>query len=254
MTSPRRLPETREWAAGISKPTINLYLFDIRENAVLKNPSPWMVRGGPNNTAIKSRPDVRVDVNYNITAFANAVQDEHRLLNRVMTTLFQYPVIPEDLLQGQVSGQEIPAVIGQASAVIQSPADYWGVLDNDIKPSIDYRLTVRLDLSQELSVGLVLTSQVKVGRKINARVITDVDELPFHIGGKLYREGDPEGGVPAATLTLLERALDVVTGSDGRYSFSGVPAGHYTLIISAPGTDDQARTLQVPSNNYDVVI
>ena len=245
---------TREWAAGISKPTINLYLFDLRENTELKNPAPWTVQRGPNNTAIKSRPHVRVDVNYLITAFANSVEDEHRLLNRAMVTLFQHPVLPENLLQGQVSGQEIPTVTGQASTILQSPADYWGALDNDIKPSIDYRVTVCLDLNQELSVGLALTSQVKVGHKINGRVMTNVDELPFHIGGKLYREEDPEGGIPAATVTLLERALDAVTGGDGRFSFGGVPAGHYTLVISAPGTDEQTRTLQVPSTNYDVGI
>ena len=56
---------SRDWAAGVSKPTLNLYLYDIRECHDLKNPSPWVTRPGPNNTAIKSRPDVRVDLTYN---------------------------------------------------------------------------------------------------------------------------------------------------------------------------------------------
>ncbi|MBI2930806.1 MAG: DUF4255 domain-containing protein [Planctomycetes bacterium] len=59
----------------------------------LKNPVAWNVRPGPNNTAIKSRPDVRVDLTYRITAFASAVEDEHRLLARVLLTLFQHPLL-----------------------------------------------------------------------------------------------------------------------------------------------------------------
>ena len=62
---------TREWAASISKPTVNAYLYDIRENQELRVPTPWKVQRGPDNTAIKSRPDVRLDLTYSITAFAN---------------------------------------------------------------------------------------------------------------------------------------------------------------------------------------
>ena len=245
---------TREWAAGISRPTINLYLFDIRENVELKNPTPWTVQRGPNNTAIKSRPDIRVDVNYSITAVASAIEDEHRLLNRVLLALSQHPVLPEELLQGLVSGQEIFTYVANPSGIMQSPADYWGALDNDIKPSIAYRATVRLDLAQEISVGLALTSQIRVGYKVNGNAPVNVEELPFHIGGTIYEGGDPETGVPAAMVTLVERALDAITGADGRYSFSGVPAGQYNLVISPPGIDELTRVIQVPSQNYDIGI
>ena len=245
---------SREWAAGISRPTIDLYLFDIRENTELKNPAPWMVQRGPNNTAIKSRPDIRVDVNYNITAVASAIEDEHRLLNRVLLILSQHPVLPEELLQGLVSGQEVFTYVANPSGIMQSPADYWGALDNDIKPSIAYRATVRLDLAQEISVGLALTSQLKVGYKVNGNGLGSMEELPFHIGGRVYQGGDPESGVRAARVTLVERALDAITGADGRYSFSGVPAGQYSLVISPPGIDELTRVIQVPSENYDIGI
>lgn len=244
----------REWAAGISRPTINLYLFDLRENTELKNPVAFMVKRGPNNTAIKTRPDIRVDVNYNITAFATAIEDEHRLLNRVLLTLSQHPILPEELLQGLVAGQEVITYVANPIGIMQSPSDYWGALDNDIKPSIDYRATVRLDLAQEISVGLALTSQFKVGYKANGKGLRNVEELPFHIGGKVYEGGNPEIGVPAAKVTLLERALDAITGADGRYSFSGLPAGQYSLLISLPGVDELTRIIQVPSDNYDVGI
>ena len=245
---------SREWAAGVSKPTVNLYLYDIRECNDLKNPAPWTTRPGPNNTAIKSRPDVRIDLTYCVTAFANAVEDEHRLLTRTLITLFQYPNLPPELLQGAVGGQEIRTFTAQPDGVIQSPADFWGALDNDIKPSIDYRVTLRIHLNQEIPVGLALTSQFKLGLKANGSGAVKVRELPFQIGGRIHQSGDPEQGISGASVTLLERALDATTDDTGRYTFSGVPAGSYTLVISAPGVEEERREIQVPSGSYDVSI
>ena len=105
-----------------------------------------MAHRAPNNTTIKSRPDVRLDLTYCVTAFANAVEDEHRLLARALVTLFQYPNLPPELLQGAVAGQEIRTFAAQADGVMQSPAEFWGSMDNDLKPSIDYKVTLKIDL------------------------------------------------------------------------------------------------------------
>jgi hypothetical protein len=243
---------TREWAAGISKPTVNLYLYDLRENMQLKDPAPWKVKRGPNNTAIKTRPDVQVDISYNITAFASTVEDEHRLLGRVLVTLLQHPVLPEDILQGAIVGQEIRTFAARPSSIIQGPADYWGALDNDIRPSIDYRLTVRVDLSQETSVGLALTSQLKVGQIDRRNGSAEHEELPLRFGGRVSQGDNAETGIPGVKVTLLERALDTVTDAEGRYSFSVVPAGQYTLVISAPGMDERRQQIEIPGGSYDV--
>ena len=243
---------TRDWSASISKPTVNLYLYDVRENLEIRNPVPWQVRPGPNNTAIKSRPDVKVDVSYNITAFATTIEDEHRLLSRVLLTLFQHPVLPNELLQGVVAEQEIQTSTAKSSGVFQSPTDYWGALDNDIRPSVDYRLTFRMDLSQEISVGIVLTSQFKVGQIDRKDGTVEFEDLPYQIGGRIHQSGDPEAGIPDVSVTLLERALDTITDDTGRYTFAGVPPGQYTLVISAPDMDERREQIEVPNGSYDV--
>jgi hypothetical protein len=244
---------TREWAAGRTKPTINAYLFDVRENTELRNPSPWAVRPGPNNTAIKRRPEVRVDLTYRITAFANAVEDEHRLLARALLTLLQNPVFPSELLQGEAAGQEINTEVAQPHGLIQSPADYWSVVDNDMRPSIDYKLTLRLDPNQEISVGLVLTSQIKLGLSANGDRPDVLEEMPLQIGGRVHDSADPAKGLAGATVTLVERGEKAVTDSQGRYIFRNVPPGTYNLLVSAPGVE-QRREIQVPSGGYDVPV
>ncbi|MCH8282863.1 MAG: DUF4255 domain-containing protein [Chloroflexi bacterium] len=244
---------TRDWAAGISKPTVNLYLYQILENLELKDPSGWQVRRGNNNTAIKSRPLVRVDLTYMVTAWANAIEDEHRLLSRVILTLLQYPVLPEELLVGTVAGQEIRTFTAQPNG-IKSPADYWGAMDQDIKASFEFKATVAMDLSQEITVGLVLTRRLRVGELENGKLGIPMQDLSHQIGGRVYSGGDPNSGVSGASVTLLERALDTTTDEEGRYSFAGVPPGTYTLVINAPDTAEHRREIQVPDGSYDTGI
>ena len=201
---------------GVSKPTVNLYLYDIRENTELRDPTPWKVRTGPNNTAVKSRPEPRIDLTYSITAFANASEDEHRLLSRILLTLFQHPVMPEEVLRGAVSGQEIRASVAQAGGVMQTPADYWGALDNDIRPAIDYRLTVRLDLSQEITAGMVLTSTFKVQQVVDGGVVAGSREPSHQIGGRIHRRDGDAAGAGAANHDRRRRALHLQPHTRGR--------------------------------------
>ena len=50
---------TREWAGSISKPTVNLYLYDVRENSQKRNPTPWTIRKGA--TAVKAAGTIHTD-------------------------------------------------------------------------------------------------------------------------------------------------------------------------------------------------
>lgn len=184
-----------------------------------------------------------------VTAWANAIEDKHRLLSRVLLTLFEHPVLSQELLQRAVGGQEIPTAVAQPDGLIRSPADYWGALDNDIKASFDYRVTVTMGLNQEITTRLVLTKRVQVGPPQDGW-----REEALQIGGKVYLRDDPTVGVSGAAVTLVERALDATTDEEGRYQFSGVPSGRYTLVVSATEMEEERREIQVPGDSYDVGI
>jgi Pvc16 N-terminal domain len=57
---------TADWAAGVAKPTLNMFLYDVRENHELRNNQRYLARSG--NLAIERRAPVRVDLTYLITA------------------------------------------------------------------------------------------------------------------------------------------------------------------------------------------
>ena len=204
------------------------------------------------NTAVMSRPDFRVDLTYRITAFANAIEDEHRLLSRVLLTLLQYPIMPQSILHGLVEGQDIQTFTARPDGLVQTPADYWGALDNDIKPSIDYQLITRVNLNQEHSTGLALTSTFRIGATDGKARPSEFNEIPLTFGGKIHEAADPEAGIEGVNVTLLERALDAVTDSLGRYRFGGVPPGTYTLVVSSPYIEERREQIEVPGASYDI--
>lgn len=70
----------REWSGTISKPTVNIYLYDIHENRDLRA-NDWAIVHN-NGRATKSKQLVRIDRSYTyiVTIWTNDTTDQHRLL------------------------------------------------------------------------------------------------------------------------------------------------------------------------------
>src|SRR5262245_28058313 len=89
----------RDWSKGISRPTLNCYLFDIRENRELRQHGRDTVSQGTRGV-VWQRPPMRFDLTYLVTAWTQAVEDEHRLLWHALQTLTRFETIPREHLQG----------------------------------------------------------------------------------------------------------------------------------------------------------
>src|SRR5262249_4707904 len=93
-----------------TQPTIDLFLYDIRENMELRSSEPTYERLSTQVRIIP--PPLRVACSYLITAWpasgADLVLQEHRLLSQVLQVLSRYPTIPTTFLKGKLIGQEPP--------------------------------------------------------------------------------------------------------------------------------------------------
>lgn len=156
----------REWTASVSKPTVNLYLYDIRENYELRAYE-WNVERNNDRTATKRQAPLRIDLSYLVTAWTNDVGDEHRLLWRVLATMSRHPSLPEELLQGKLKEQEleIRTSTAQPDGFFKNPADFWSALDNQIKPSINYLVTLPLDLEMMETAPVVLEKELRMKQR-----------------------------------------------------------------------------------------
>jgi len=239
----------REWAASISKPTINVYLYDIRENHQLRG-TEFAITRDENGNATRKKNASRVDLSYLITVWTSDIVDEHHLLWRVLLTLFRYPELPEDVLAGQMLHQEYPikTSAAQPDGLFNNPADFWSALDNEIKPSINYVVTVPLDLAVAFTAPMVRAKTLDF-RPPN----TDAERL-VQITGIVYEEGKPTHGIPEAKVVAKEAGMTAITDNQGRYYFSKLTPGKHTFKILVAGKKVRETSVIVPGTSYDLEV
>lgn len=131
---------TKEWSTGVNRPTLNLFLYDIRENLELR--SNQRLRSGNGGAVTVSPAPVRIDLCYMITAWTADVSDEHLLLGRVLTTLLRFPLLPADVLRGALTNQPFAmrAWIAQSERT-PNPWDFWGNVEHRMKAGLNFVLT-----------------------------------------------------------------------------------------------------------------
>ena len=255
----------REWSSRISRPTLNLFIYDLHENNKLRMSKQWRIESNGDGTATQRRPPVRTDIHYMTTAWAADSGDEHRLLARTLLVLLRLPSLPEDLLPESLQNQPtpIPIEVAQPEALVNA-TDIWSVLDNEMRLAIAFTITVSLDPYMPVTEPLVRTSELRVGQAIGPAVPfgaamesrpTTVAEWGgrdefWTIGGNLRSERPIED----LGLTLVERGLQVPILPGGRFTIGGLRAGQYTLEVRIEGGKAERHRITVPAPDYDIEV
>lgn len=239
----------REWSASISKPTVNIYLYDVRENHQLRG-TEWVVTKDENGKATKKKNPSRVDISYLITVWAHDIVDEHRLLWHALMTLFRYPELPDNVLSGQLIESPCPikATTAQPDGLFNNPADFWSALDNEIKPSINYVVTLPLDTDVAFTAPMVRTKIIEV-KPPDASA-----ERLVQVGGIVHETGKPKQGLPEVKVVAKEARMTAMTDAQGRYSFSKLNLGKHTFQVLVSGKKIQETAVTVPSASYDLEV
>jgi hypothetical protein len=239
----------REWTASISKPTINAYLYDIRENRELRG-TEWFVQRDQNGMATRKKNPSRIDLSYLITIWTNDVEDEHRLLWHVLLTLFRYPVFPEDILAGQLADQVYPikTTAAQPDGLFSNPADFWTALDNELKPSINFVVTLPLD------TDLAFTAPVVKTKRIDFKAPDSEKERLIQVAGVVHEAGKPSQVISRARVVAKEARMTAETDDHGRYAFPRLAEGKHTLQVLVSGKKVQEASITIPSANYDLEV
>ena len=145
------------WRRTINRLTLNCYLYEIHENRELRTNEPILRRSTDGKKAARVRPPIRIDCSYCITAWSAATKDavleEHQLLSEVLLVLLRNETIPKAVLQGTLVGQipPFPTVIAHSGGTKNLP-EFWSALDQKLKPSLNYVVTLAL-LLQPLDAG-----------------------------------------------------------------------------------------------------
>ena len=137
----------RDWSARVSQPTLNIYLYDVRENKALRQTRPmWERFEDENGNMVQRRRPVRMDLHYMVTAWATEAEDEHQLLSGALMALLRYANLPEEILPTRLREQPVPIPIMIAQYdEMRNPSDVWSALDNEVRPSVVCIITLSVN-------------------------------------------------------------------------------------------------------------
>lgn len=265
----------REWSGRLTRPTINCFLYDVRENVKLRTIG-WATKKS-GDVGTRARGPLRFDVTYQVTAWARAREDEHRLLWRILVALVRNNPLPEELLQGLMKEQpmQVPTAVAQPEQMPGNIGDLWQGLDNPIHPSLTYVVTLCLDPDVAFSAPLLfkpprVDSNMPPGMQAAgsnaaatgagagtagaaAAAAGGPPKGPV-IGGIVWDTEHPGEPMAGALVTLRETGGRVLTREDGGFFFTGVPLGKVTLTVRAAGREERTFEAFAPSLGVQVEI
>jgi hypothetical protein len=137
---------TTDWAARRTGPTVNVYLYDIRENLSRRTTGEKRILNDEGRVEAIAQPPRFYRLAYLITAWTQRPEDEHRLLSAVLSTVIADNRLPVRYLTGSLSDLSIPIEMNMALPAPddRSVSDVWTALGGELKPSLDLVVTAPL--------------------------------------------------------------------------------------------------------------
>ncbi len=149
---------TKDWAARRNAPTVDLYLYDLREDLRRRERGQINEYDGRGRVVGRHLPPRWFKLSYLVTAWTQRPEDEHRLLSALMSCFLRTEVVPPDLLAEDPEGlrvhaSPVPLSVGLPPPEDRGFADVWSALGGELKPSLDVVVVVPVETGQTRPTG-----------------------------------------------------------------------------------------------------
>ncbi len=269
-------PPDDSWRSYVSGLTVkgqhvnalNVYLCDVRENRKLH--SNERMRQFDNQNVNETPAPRRIDCHYLISAWSPALLtplieptlEEHALLYKVVGVLLNNESLePRTIYDPDPLPTTFPELLSDAELPMSvvpvegftKIAEFWGTVSWRWKPSVYLVITLPVVLEKNLA-GPMVTTRITEYR---ASRHSDVVDTIIKIGGHILF-GSNSQPVEGAWVRLEDTAgvqvAVIITENDGRFTFSRLRHGSYTLRVRVEGHAETTRSIQVPSTTgeYDI--
>jgi len=188
---------TKDWAARRNAPTVNLYLYDIREDRRRRERGLLNEYDGRGVVTARHLPPRHVKLSYLITAWTQRPEDEHRLLASLLSCFLGYEAIPPELLSGPLAelGLPVPLTVALPPPEDRSFADVWTALGGELKPSLDIVVSAPVDTGRSYPAAPPAREGMVVGMASQDREQVDGPARLHH----------PEPAAPRPVITRTRR-------------------------------------------------
>jgi hypothetical protein len=184
-------PPTREWAASMVPPTINLCLYDIREDKTQRRVGQTPMRN-ERNQIIGWRPPPRIfRLSYIGTAWAGDTEADHELTGWFLNVFAAMTKLPETALTGSLARAGLAALeVCQPAADARPTPQSLTALSGQVHPSLDIVVIAPIYFETTEAAGLVLEELIldaharrglpdeRVQRRMDRRGIAELEKSP----------------------------------------------------------------------------
>jgi hypothetical protein len=150
---------TKDWAARRNTPTIDLYLYDVREDMRRRQVGIVDLPGEDGHTTARRQPPRFFKLSYLLTAWTQRPEDEHRLLSSLLTCFLRHDALPVEVQVGALADNDVPLPLTLAMPPPEDRAlsDVWSALGGELKPSLDLVVVLPWDLERAASTAPLVT-------------------------------------------------------------------------------------------------
>ena len=137
------------------RPTVDLYLYDIREDLDRREVAWGEVRDETGRVTERRPPSRRFRLSYLVTAWTQRPEDEHRLLSALLMAFIATETLSPDLFTGVLKDTSVPVILRVAlpPSEDRSIADVWTALGGELKPSLDIQVIAPVEVRRSVAAG-----------------------------------------------------------------------------------------------------
>lgn len=232
----------------VKKPTINLYLHSIQENAALRETGRELARVAGDREATIGRGPVTVELRYLVTAVGADATAGHKLLSSALVALLRTSIFDidsnPDLIREPV--ERLQLVVAQPSA--EQGTSLWRAIGQPLQPSLSLVANVTFRPFETRVVRLVREFVMGLGQGM------DQNGAKRNITLKSLRVGaagivaDESTGVPisGAKVEVVSTGQATTTDERGFFLFEGLNPGQASLRATHPTYVEETQATQVP--------
>jgi hypothetical protein len=152
-------PPNRPWIQSLTGPAVNLFLYDIKENASRREVMYEKVLGEGGVVVARRPPPPRFDLHYTVTAWAPKVVVEHKILAAVLRCLGSMTVLPREVLPAALAELPYEVLVNTESGARRSMFINMG---GDLKAGFEITVTVPMPGLPDLPAAPPVQQQATV--------------------------------------------------------------------------------------------
>lgn len=170
----------REWSAKLTRPTVSVFLWDIRRSATRANAGIRTVEH--DGIVLRQHALPMLELRYVVTAWTSDLGDERSLLAGLVRSLLAHSEVPREFIPRSLDSLMAPTIAMARSG--EDHIDVFKAVEGQLKPGINMVVTTEFDTGvlfptgppvREIGTAIGLIGATGDVRRRVAGEITDVD-------------------------------------------------------------------------------